>query len=35
MIRLAENSGALFGAEMAAEVWDSLTVHYAPPHGSW
>jgi len=34
MIRLAENSGALFGAEMAAEAWDRLTVHYTPTHDS-
>ena len=26
---------AVFGAEMAAEVWDRVTVHYTPTHGSW
>jgi len=26
---------AVFGAEMAAEVWDRFTVHYTPTHGSW
>jgi DDE superfamily endonuclease len=26
---------AVFGAEMAAEVWDRFTVHYTPIHGSW
>src|ERR1700683_2236316 len=25
----------VFGAEMAAEVWGRLTVHYTPTHGSW
>jgi hypothetical protein len=25
----------LFGAEMAAELWDRFTVHYTPTHGSW
>jgi hypothetical protein len=25
----------VFGAEMAAEVWDRFTVHYTPIHGSW
>ena len=25
----------VFGAEMAAEVWDRFTVHYTPAHGSW
>ena len=25
----------VFGAEMAAEVWDLFTVHYTPKHGSW
>jgi hypothetical protein len=25
----------VFGAEMAAEVWDRFTVHYTPTHGSW
>jgi hypothetical protein len=25
----------VFGAEMAAEVWDRFTVHYKPTHGSW
>jgi hypothetical protein len=25
----------VFGAEMAAEVWDHFTVHYTPTHGSW
>jgi hypothetical protein len=25
----------VFGAEMAAQVWDRLTVHYTPTHGSW
>src|SRR5215470_11271790 len=24
----------LYGAEMAAEVWDRFTVHYTPKHGS-
>src|SRR5215831_21213296 len=24
---------AVFGAEMAAEVWDRFTVHYTPTHG--
>jgi hypothetical protein len=24
-----------FGTDMAAEVWDRFTVHYAPTHGSW
>lgn len=24
----------VFGAEMAAEVWDRFTVHYTPKHGS-
>jgi hypothetical protein len=26
---------AVFGAEMAAEVWGRFTVHYTPTHGSW
>jgi hypothetical protein len=26
---------AVFGAEMATEVWDRFTVHYTPTHGSW
>src|SRR5262249_20692009 len=26
---------AVFGSEMAAEVWDRFTVHYTPTHGSW
>jgi len=26
---------AVFGAEMAAEVWDRFAVHYTPTHGSW
>jgi hypothetical protein len=26
---------AVFGAEMAAEVWNCFTVHYTPTHGSW
>jgi DDE superfamily endonuclease len=26
---------AVFGAEMAAEVWSRFTVHYTPTHGSW
>ena len=26
---------AVFGAEMAAEVWGRFTVHYTPAHGSW
>lgn len=25
----------VFGAEMAAEVWDRFIVHYTPTHGSW
>jgi hypothetical protein len=25
----------VFGAEMAAEVWDRFTVHYTPTHGGW
>jgi len=25
----------VFGAAMAAEVWDRFTVHYTPSHGSW
>ena len=25
----------LYGAEMAAEVWERFTVHYTPTHGSW
>ena len=25
----------VFGAEMAAEVWDRFTIHYTPNHGSW
>jgi hypothetical protein len=25
----------ILGAEMAAEVWDRLTVHHTPTHGSW
>jgi hypothetical protein len=25
----------VFGAEMAAEVWNRFTVHYTPNHGSW
>ena len=25
----------VFGAEIAAEVWDRFTVHYTPTHGSW
>ena len=28
-------SADVFGAEMAAEVWDRFTVHYTPTHGSW
>jgi len=26
---------AVFGVEMAAEVWGRFTVHYTPTHGSW
>jgi hypothetical protein len=26
---------AVFGTEMAAEVWNPFTVHYTPTHGSW
>jgi hypothetical protein len=26
---------AVYGAEMAAEVWNRFTVHYTPTHGSW
>ena len=26
---------AVFGTEMAAEVWNRFTVHYTPTHGSW
>ena len=26
---------AVFGPEMAAEVWDRFTVHYTPTHRSW
>jgi hypothetical protein len=26
---------AVFGAEMAGEVWNRFTVHYTPTHGSW
>jgi hypothetical protein len=25
----------VFGAEMAAEVWNRFTIHYTPTHGSW
>jgi len=25
----------VYGAEMAAEVWDRFTVHHTPTHGSW
>jgi DDE superfamily endonuclease len=25
----------VFGAEMAAEIWERFTVHYTPTHGSW
>src|SRR6516164_3688937 len=25
----------VFGAEMAAQVWNRFTVHYTPTHGSW
>ena len=25
----------VFGAEMAAEVWDRFTAHHTPTHGSW
>jgi len=25
----------VFGAEMAAEVWDRFTIHHTPKHGSW
>jgi DDE superfamily endonuclease len=25
----------VYGAEMAAEVWNRFTVHYTPTHGSW
>src|SRR5271154_2810389 len=25
----------VFGAEMAAEVWDRFTIHHTPTHGSW
>jgi len=25
----------VFGAEMAAEVWDRFTIHHTPSHGSW
>jgi len=26
---------AVFGDEMATDVWDRFTVHYTPTHGSW
>ena len=25
----------VYGAEMAAQVWDRFTLHYTPTHGSW
>ena len=25
----------VYGAEMAAEVWERFTMHYTPTHGSW
>jgi len=25
----------VFGAEIAAEVWDRFTIHHTPTHGSW
>ena len=25
----------VFGAQMAAEVWERFSVHYTPTHGSW
>jgi DDE superfamily endonuclease len=25
----------VYGAEMAAQVWNRFTVHYTPTHGSW
>jgi len=25
----------VFGADMAAEIWERFTVHYTPTHGSW
>src|SRR5499427_9376621 len=34
-IHCREALADVFGAEMAAEVWDRFTVHYTPTHGSW
>ena len=34
-IHRQKSLAAVFGAEMAAEVWDRFTVHYTPTHGSW
>jgi len=25
----------VYGAEMAAEVWNRFTIHHTPTHGSW
>jgi hypothetical protein len=34
-IHCRKSLAAVFGAEMAAEVWDRFTVHHTPTHGSW
>ena len=34
-IHLRKSLADVFGAEMAAEVWDRFTVHYTPTHGRW
>ena len=34
-IHRRKSLAGVFGAEMAAEVWDRFTVHYTPTHGSW
>jgi DDE superfamily endonuclease len=34
-IHSRKSLAAVFGAEMATEVWDRFTIHYTPTHGSW
>ncbi len=34
-IHRRKSLAAVFGADMATEVWDCFTIHYTPTHGSW
>ncbi len=34
-IHCRKSLAAVFGPEMADEVWDRFTIHHTPKHGSW